>query len=131
MNELLKAIYTRLTTSLTANVYDHVPHDLADSDYPFVRIDAINPDDNGTDTETGFISELQIIGYSRYRGFLELNDLTDEVYNALHRWAFPDTISYGISDIHETERRLVVAPDGLTRNSVQRYVIQFEPLPAP
>lgn len=129
MNELYAAIYARLVSQLTVNVYGHVPQDLPNSSYPFVRIDAINPVDNGTDEELGFIAELQIIGFSQYEGLKEINTITGEVYTALHRWAFPDTISYGISGIRETVRTTVTSPDGLTRNSVQRYEIIFEPLP--
>ena len=129
MNELFKAIFERLGLQLSVNVFDHVKQDLPNSDYPFVRVDAINPSDNGTDTETGFIAELQVITFSQYEGFKELNDLTDAIYNALHRWDFPDTMNFGISGIRETFRKSVVMPDGLTRSGVQRYEIIFEPLP--
>jgi len=129
MNEIFAAIYTRLTAQLSNNVYDHVPQDLPETSYPFVRVDAVQPDDNGTDTEVGFIATVQIIGYSRYNGVKEINTLADNVYNVLHRFDLPDTASYGISGIRETFRRIAVQPDGLTRNSVQHYEIIFEPLP--
>tara|TARA_R110002167_G_scaffold234760_1_gene440050 strand:+ start:25 stop:417 length:393 start_codon:yes stop_codon:yes gene_type:complete len=129
MNELFAAIYTRLSAEITANVYDQVPQDLPDSSYPFVRIDAIQPSDNGTDLETGFIATLQVVGFSQYRGVKEINNLADSVYDTLHRWSFPDTATYGISGIRETFRSIAVQPDGLTRNSVQQYEIMFEPLP--
>ena len=129
MNEIFKAIFDRLTSQLTENVYDHVPQDLANYNYPFVRIDAAQPVDNGTDQETGFIATLQVVGFSQYRGVKQINDLADDVYNLLHRWEFPDTTTYGISGIRETFRNITVQSDGLTRNSVQQYEIIFEPLP--
>ena len=129
MNEIYKAIFDRLTVQLTANVYDHVPQDLEDSNYPFVRVDNIQPNDNGTDTEKAFTATVQIVGFSRYRGSKEINTLADDVYNNIHRWAFPDTATYGVSGIRETFRNIAVQADGLTRNSVQHYEIIFEPLP--
>lgn len=130
MNEIFSSIYNHLDINLTANVYDHVPQDLPNTDYPFVRVDAVNPEDNGTDTETGFIAEIQVVTYSQYRGLQEINDLMDEIYDELHRWAMPDTTTYGVSGIRETVRSTVMAQDGITRNGVQRYEIIFEPLPA-
>lgn len=129
MNEIFSSIYTRLTSQLTDNVYDHVPQDLASSEYPYIRIDAVNPSDNGTDTETAFTASVQIVGFSQYEGTKELANLSGEVYDALHRWDMPDTATYGISGIRETFRNIAVQPDGLTRNSVQQYEILFELLP--
>ena len=129
MNELFAAIYTRLNLQLTVGVYDHVPQDLASSNYPFVRIDAIQTANNDTDSENGFRATVQIVGFSQYRGVKEVNIMADSVYAALHHWTFPDTATYGISGIQETFRTIAVQPDGLTRNSVQQYEIIFEPLP--
>lgn len=127
MNEIFKAIYDRLTLLLTEPVFDHVPQD--ENNYPFVRVDNIQPVTNDTDTETGFIATVQIVGFSRYRGSKEINNLSDSVYAALNRWDMPNTTTYGITGINETFRQLAVQPDGLTRNSVQQYEIIFEPLP--
>ena len=131
MNEILTAIFARLDSELTAPVYDHVPQDPTDSDYPYVKLGSLEPEDNGTDTETGFMLELEIFAYSRYRGMKEINDLDDQIYAALHRWAMPDTASYGISSIRERVRSVIMLDDGLTRESVQRIEIIFEPLPQP
>lgn len=130
MNEIFKAIYDRLTAQLTPVVYDHVPQDL--NVYPFVRLDPVQPVPNDTDTETGFIAEIQVISYSRnenYEGNKEIVDLTDSIYNALHRYALPDTANFGISGINETFRSISTDADGLTRIGAQRYNIIFEPLP--
>ena len=127
MNEVFKLIFDRVSAIVTGNVYDHVYEDLNESNYPFVRVDAIQTNGNDTDTENGFVATIQIVGYSNYRGVKEINDIADEVYTALHKYNFPDTANYGISGIHENFRTIVA--DGLTRNSVQRYTITFEPLP--
>lgn len=129
MNELLAAIYIRLNDQLSINVYDHVPEDLASSNYPFIRIDAIQTANNDTDSENGFTATMQIVGFSQYRGIKEINTVADSVYDALQHWSFPDTATYGISGIQENFRNMAVQPDGLTRNSVQQYEIIFEKLP--
>tara|TARA_R100000541_G_scaffold12803_1_gene21320 strand:- start:1049 stop:1447 length:399 start_codon:yes stop_codon:yes gene_type:complete len=130
MNEIFAAIFARLQAELTGiNIFDHVPQDIENSAYPLVRVDAVNTTDNGTDTEIGFVAECQIVTYSRYKGFKEINEICDQVFFALHRWNFPATISFGISGIRQTARTTNVNPDGLTRHGVQRYEIIFEPLP--
>ena len=127
MNEIFKAIYDRLTAQLSESVYDHVPQDL--DVFPYVRIDPLEAEPNDTDTELGFIATAQIITFSRYRGSKETNDIMTNIYTALHRYAIPDTASYGISGIKETFRQTAVEDDGLTRVGVQRYTITFEQLP--
>ena len=129
MNEIYKAIYDRLTAQLSATVYDHVPQDLGESSYPFVRLDPLQTNNNDVDDKSGFSATVQIVSFSRYRGSKEVSTIADSVYNAVHRYSFVDTASYGISGIEETFRRLTVQPDGLTRHSVQQFNIDFELLP--
>ena len=129
MNEIYQAIYNRLVSQLTESVYDHVPQDLPDSDYPFVRLDPVQPANNDVDDKSGFIATIQVVSYSRYRGSKEIATLADNVYNALHRFDFANTTTYGISDCIEAFRTIKTQPDGLTRNAVQQYQILFEPLP--
>ena len=131
MNEIFQEIFNRLTAQIGGNIYDHVPKNLATNNYPFIRIDPVQTSNNDTDTESGFSATIQIVGYSKYRGVKEINDLADNIYTALHRYAFPDTITYGVSGIHESFRKIAKQPDGLTRNSVQQFTIIFEPLPLP
>lgn len=127
MNEIYAAIYSRLSSELSVSIYDHVPQDL--NSYPFVRLDQIQSITSDTDTENGFTATIQAVGYSRYRGGKEINDLCASVYNALHLYSMPDTSNYGVSIINETFRNIAVQDDGLTRNSVQQFTIIFEPLP--
>ncbi len=126
MNEIYSAIYSRLSTQLAVPVHDHVPQD--NQTYPYVRVDHLETDNNDVDDKSGFSATIQIVGFSRYRGGKEISDLASEIYTALHRHDFPDTISYGISGIEESFRRIATQPDGLTRNSVQQYKLFFEPL---
>ena len=129
MNEIFTEIFNRLVAEIGGNIYDHVPKNLPESNYPFIRIDAVQPENNDTDSENGFNATIQIVGYSQYRGVKEINILADNIYTALHHYDFPDTITYGVSGIYESFRQIAVQADGLTRNSVQQFTIAFEPLP--
>ena len=126
MNEIYSAIYSQLVSELSVQVYDHVPQD--NQVYPYVRVDHLVTNNNDVDDKSGFSATIQIVGFSRYRGGKEVSDLASDIYAALHRHDFPDTISYGISGIEESFRRIATQPDGLTRNSVQQYELFFEPL---
>lgn len=128
MNEIYSAIYTRLNLLLTASIYDHVPQDLPDPNYPFIRLDPLQTVVNDVDDKAGFVATVQVVGFSRYRGSKEIVTLAETVYNALHRHDFPNTLTYGISGIQETFKNIAVQADGLTRNSVQQYEVTFEKL---
>lgn len=96
---------------------------------PYVHVSYLDSDENDTDTETGFVSEILISVYSRYRGMKEAADLQKQVYDALHRVTLPDTDSFGISTIQQEFSNIVTDSDGLTRIGLQRFTIIFEPLP--
>ena len=128
MNEIFAAIYTKLSADLTETVYDDVPQD--SYGFPYVRIDPLVLNNNDTDLETGFSATLQVIGFSQYKGSKEIVDLATDIYNSLHRYAFPDTASFGVSTIHQEFSTIALESDGLTRQSIQRFNIIFEPLPA-
>ena len=131
MNEVYKAIFDRLVSQIAENVYDHVPQDLADSDYPFVRIDPISSVNADVDDKPAFAATVQFVSFSRYRGSKEIEDLADSIFTAMNRFEFPATANYGISDFSEDFRRIVTQSDGLTRNAVQQYQLLFEPLTPP
>lgn len=128
MNEIFQGIYTKLNTDLSVSVFDDVPQD--GYNYPYVRIDPLVLNEADTDTETGFNATVQIIAFSQYKGSKEISNLATEIYNSLHRFAFPDTTSFGISTIHQEFSTIALESDGLTRESIQRFRIIFEPLPA-
>lgn len=131
MNEVYKAIFDRLVSQIAENVYDHVPQDLADSDYPFVRIDPISSVNADVDDKPAFSATVQFVSFSQYRGSKEIEDLADSIFTAMNRFDFPATANYGISDFSEDFRRIVTQSDGLTRNCVQQYQLLFEPLTPP
>jgi hypothetical protein len=128
MNEVYKAIFDRLVSQVVPEVYDHVPQDLPDSIYPFIRLDPLQTTNNDVDDKSGFIATIQVVSYSQYRGSKEISDIALTIYNALHRYNFSDTANYGISGIQQTFERIATQSDGLTRNAVQQYEVLFEPL---
>lgn len=128
MNEIFVAIYTKLNTDLSVSVFDNVPKD--GYNFPYVRVDPLILSEADTDNETGFTSTIQIIAFSRYKGSEEIADLATDIYNSLHRFAMPDTASFGISTIHQEFSTIALESDGVIRESIQRFRIIFEPLPA-
>lgn len=129
MNEITQAVYDRLVDQLDSSiaVYDQVPQDF--NDFPYVQINTPDNTQDDTDTESGFDSTMLIVGYSRYRGSLEISDLSQAIYNALHRWDFPDTSNYCISTINQLTSTISRSPDGITRDSAQVFRIIYEPTP--
>ena len=128
MNEIFAAIYTKLNADLTQSVFDDVPQD--NYQFPYVRIDPITLNNADRDNITGFNATVQIIGFSQYKGSKEIVTMATDIYNSLHRYAFPDTASFGVSTIHQEFSTIALESDGLTRQSIQRFNIIFEPLPA-
>ena len=126
INEVYSAIYARLDDQLSVSVFDHVPEN--EAGFPFVRVDPPALTENDVDDKSGFTAVINVIAYSRYRGSKEIADLAKEVYDALHRWAAPDTTSYSFSTIHQDFSSIVTESDGVTRMSLQRYILIFEPL---
>ena len=128
MNEIYQAIYTKLDTDITTAIFDHVPQD--NYSFPYIRLDPIPLTNLDTDLEKGFNTTVQVIGFSQAKNSVEILDITTNIYNSLHRWAMPDTSSYGVSTIHQEFSTIVLEGDGVTRQSIQRFNIIFEPLPA-
>lgn len=128
MNEIFKSIQNKLETDLApVKVFDNVPQDKYK--FPYVRIDPLTSNEADTDNETGFNSTVQIIAFSQYKGSNEIADLSTQIYNSLHRFAMPDTASFGITTIHQEFSAIALESDGITRESIQRFNIIFEPLP--
>lgn len=128
MLEVQDTIIDKLQADIPAtNIYSYVPEGV---EPPYIHASFPDLDENDTDTETGFSALLEVGAYSRYRGFKEVSDLNKAVYNSLHRVALPDTISYAFSGIHQEMSNIVTDSDGITRVSVQRFRIYFEPRPA-
>lgn len=126
MNEIFLAIYTRLTSQVAFPVYDHVPQD--STEYPFIRINPIQTTNDDTVNKNGFDAIVDVLGISRYRGLKEINELADDIYSALHHWEMPNTANYAVGNLIEDSRQVINEPDGLTRNSIQRFTFFIEPL---
>ena len=123
MNEILTALYTRLSAQLTQKVYDHVPQD---QDFPFVVFSVVQTDNQDTDTEEGFSGILRVTSYSNYRGFGELATIADNITSALNNWDMANTATYTVGTFKETFRQYTVSPDGLKRFCVQEYNFFYE-----
>ena len=126
INEVFSAIYNRLDTQLATPIFDHVPE--GEQGFPFIRVDPLELRNGDVDDKSGFVGSIQIISYSRYKGTKEVSDIALAVYGALHRWVAPDTTSYSFSTIHQTFSSMILSDDGLTRHSIQRFEVVFEPL---
>lgn len=128
MNEIFSLIFNRLDEYLSVNVFDYVEQDF--NSFPYVRVDALTNGAMNTDLENGFASQVQIIIFSQYRGNREVGEISKEIYDLLHRWDAPDTLSFGISNINQEFQSSALDSDGKTRIGIQRFNILFEPLPA-
>lgn len=130
MNEIYKGVFDKLRTDLatTIAIYDDVPQDVYN--FPYVRIDPLTLNNLDRDNITGFSATVQIIAFSQVKSSVEIVDLATQIYNSLHRFAFPDTASFAVSTIHQEFSTIALESDGITRQSIQRFNIIFEPLPA-
>jgi len=129
VNEIFKSVQNKLAIDLApVDVFDDVPQD--EYGFPYVRLDPLTLNEADTDLETGFNATMQIIAFSQSKGSKEVVDLATQIYDSLHRFALPDTASFGISTIHQEFSTIALDGDGLTRQSIQRFNIIFEPLPA-
>jgi hypothetical protein len=128
MIEIYSAILNKLDADLVPPVLGHVPENY--NTFPYVKVNPLENNNNDTDLETGFSSTIQIETYSQYRGVTEVCGIADDIYNSLHRVTLPDTTSYAFSTIHQEFSNILTESDGLTRVSVQRFTVIFEPIPA-
>jgi hypothetical protein len=126
MIEIQDAIIAKLKTDMPANCFfDYVPEG---QEPPYTTVSFPELDENDTDTETGFFAGVDIDSFSRYRGATEVAAINKGIYDSLHRVALGDTASYGISTIQQSFSNILTESDGLTRISVQRFTVIFEPL---
>ncbi len=125
MNEIFKAIYDRLNAQVAYPVFDHIPQD--EQNYPYVRLEIVNTGGKDTDDKVGFSSKIFVHIFSQYRGTKETSDIQLVIFNALNRYKFADTSSYGISGIEQKLQRVIMEKDGITRHGIQEFNIDFEP----
>lgn len=111
------ALYSALSGNISATVYDHVPED---SSFPYVVIGEDMPNQWDTDTEQGFETVLTLHFWSRYRGKKEVKELTDEVYDLLHRKSLAISGQYTVNLMWESSE-ILLDPDGLTYHGLADY----------
>lgn len=125
MIEIQDAIISVLkAANPTVAFYSYVPEKV---DPPYTVVNYPELDENDTDTETGFNADVQIESFSRYRGYNEVSIVNKSIYDSLHRVTMSDTDSYCFSTIHQNFSNIVTDGDGMTRVSVQRFTVIFEP----
>jgi hypothetical protein len=125
MIEIQDAIIAKLkAANPTIDFYAYVEQELAP---PYTVVSFPELDENDTDTETGFIADVQIDSFSRYRGMAEIAIVNKAIYDSLHRVTMADTASYCFSTIQQKFSNIVTSGDGLTRVSVQQFTVIFEP----
>ena len=128
MIEIQDAIISVLeTANPTIEFYSYVEENKAP---PYTVVGFPELDENDTDTETGFIAEVQIESFSRYRGYNQVAIVNKAIYDSLHRVTMADTASYCFSTIQQSFSKIATDSDGLTRVSVQRFTVIFEPIPS-
>lgn len=126
--ELQGAVVARLKASaaLTAliggRVYDSVP---ADAAFPYVSIGPSQAVADDADCITGFEVTLQLDGWSRMPGFVELRQVAEAVREALHKVDLQLTDNALVSIEHRQTRELR-DPDGLTSHAVIEIVALIE-----
>ena len=125
MNEIIVSLFARLNAIITdVPIVDQV---LQDTEvYPYIQVVPQKIDNNDNDTDLEFIVMIRVMVFSRYRGMKEINDIIDQIYNALHQWSMPDTTNYSVGNLIEETRQTNVSPDGLTRYSVQDFKMWVE-----
>lgn len=125
---LQQAMYTRLsgdtelTSTLGAQVYDHVPDSAA---FPYVVIGDITEAPNDTMGKTGRDMTVTVHSWSQAKGFKQVMQIQDRVDDLLDRWS-PTVSGWSavqmLQEFFETFRD----PDGVTRHGVSRYRIHIK-----
>ena len=130
LNPVQQAVFTRLTATVSATVYDDVP-DLADgipdADFPYVVVGEDTATDWDTDNSTGNVVRLTLHVFSYYQGKKEAKTILGEIYTALHRQAGNlSATGYTFTDCLFDYADVVDEDDGAIRHGVCRYLITIE-----
>lgn len=125
-SEIYQAVYTTLSSGVTQEVYDNVPQDLDNSQYPYIRLEGTDQLPWDTDDENGFFGSFRVHVWSRYKGQKEVEEIQKNVYDALHRVSIADTTNFQIVGVIQERSNILLDPDGETRHGVQQYRIIYE-----
>lgn len=117
------ALYLKLNSAISYDVYNHIPQADPYTPPPYV---VVGTEDIFTEWETdgkkGFNILATVHSWSEYRGFKELNEIRNSIYQALHRQEL--TVSgYNCLGIEQESTNAFTDPDGLTRHGVQQFRI--------
>jgi hypothetical protein len=83
--DIRKAIFTRLDSQLSQNVYSYVPQGAA---YPYVRLDGLAVTNADTKTETMGLYTIDVHVFDKDTGSaLGVEGIAEQVRNALHHHA--------------------------------------------
>ncbi|MFD2206636.1 DUF3168 domain-containing protein [Kiloniella antarctica] len=115
--EVQKAIYTKLKTDLSINVYDNVP---SSAQTPYVTIGDDTASDDSTKTDDGQQITLTIHAWSDYAGRKQVKELGAEIYAALHKQPLP-VAGFDVREVRWVFGDTIREPDGHTYHGVQRF----------
>lgn len=103
-------------------IYDEVPNSVRPP-YVVIGDSVLEPFD--TDDVVGTDALVELHTWSTYRGRLEVKQMQDAIYDALHRHNLSITDAHTVMvewEYSETE----LDPDGITRHGVQRFRVVLE-----
>lgn len=117
MLDIQAAIYTRLASVLSVDVWDDVPQQ---PEFPYVVIGDDTAVDWSADAYIGTDATLTIHVWSRQSGRSETKAIQQEIDEALNRF---DLVVDGLDvvTLHREFSQTMLDPDGRTRHGVQRF----------
>lgn len=101
-------------------VYDLVPEELDDNDFPYVTINDIQATNISPKDFDMHEYTVNIMAWSNQRGSAELRYIDAQVYDILNR-KNPDIYNSCIADINHEFQTMVIEDDGLTLHSINRF----------
>lgn len=125
ISEIQEGLYGAVNGINGLDVFGHVPQN--NDIYPYVVVKPIELDFNDFDSETGFVGEAMIHVWSKYKGSSETATIQKQIYDTLHRQTMSVT-GYNVVSVQQQFTEILLDPDGITRQGVQRYQIIFEPI---
>jgi len=117
MLDIQAAIYTRLASVLSVDVWDDVPQQ---PEFPYVVIGDDTAVDWSADAYIGTDATLTIHVWSRQSGRSETKAIQQEIDEALNRFELV-VDGLDVVTLHREFSQTMLDPDGRTRHGVQRF----------